>query len=139
MTISPHTTSLIDEIERNANKPLRFRMEVAQLVELAKQHNDLPSLEELSFHAKFAYKTLGIMKRIGKDGDGYDKLSNEFNESVETAKRFALGLLHHAPQEVLQHFESTFFFITPDCFQDLLLLFHDLSWYKNYLIDIRAK
>lgn len=138
MNISSDTLALVEKIEKNANRQLRFRLEVAQLLELAYKHESLNVLEDLSFHAKFAYKVHGMMQRIGRDADGYEKLLREFGESVSTAKRLATDLLKHSP-EVSTHFDSQFFSLTPVAFQDLLSLFRDLSCYKNYLIDTPAK
>jgi hypothetical protein len=138
MTISEQTTALIETLEQSAKARLRFRKEVAELLELARVHHMLRQFEELSFHAKFAYRAIGIMKRIGKDAEGYNKLSKEFDESTETVKRLATDLLAKAPQDVSAHFATQFFAMTPSAFQQMVLLFHDLSWYKNYLIDTRG-
>ncbi len=135
MQFSPQTTILVDAVERHAQRPFAHRSEVALLIELAHKHNGLEMLDQLGFFAKFAHKTQGIMKRIGKDAEGYDKLSKEFADSVEKSKSLLQSLLAHADSGTSEKFQQKFLALTPAAFQNLLSFFHDLSWYKNYLID----
>jgi hypothetical protein len=135
MQISSQTTTLIDAIERHAQRPFAHRSDVELLIELAHRSSNLQTLEELSFFAKFAHKTYGIMKRIGKEAEGYDKLSKEFADSVERSKSLLQSLLEHAEGGAGEEFQSNFFAMTPAAFQNLLSFFHDLSGYKNYQID----
>ncbi len=139
MVFSQNTTELLQRLESLASKNLSYRNEVGILFELAHRYNKLQTLDDLSFYAKFAYKTFGIMKRIGKDADGYDKLSKEFGESVEKSKNLVNELLALASDETKKEFDTPFLSMSPTAFQNLLALFSDLSWYKNFLIDSRER
>ena len=139
MEFSQNTTTLLLQLEVLSIKKLVHKNEVGMLIELAHQHHKLQTLDDLSFFAKFAHKTFGIMKRIGKDADGYDKLSKEFGESVEKSKNMLNELLAFASDDERKKFSSLFLVVSPSSVENLLTLFYDLSWYKNYLIDSRMR
>jgi len=68
-------------------------------------------LEELSFFSKFLDRTYRIMTRIGRNGEGYDRLASEFSEAV--AKTRDLRDLSHlrvprgCPETVCGHISCT--------------------------------
>lgn len=138
MDFSQTTISLLAQLEILARQKLVHKNEVGVLIELAHTHGKLGVLDDLSFFAKFAHKTFGIMKRIGNDADGYDKLSKEFGESIENSKKLLNELLALASEEERKKFNSQFLALSPDAFEHLLVFLHDVSWYKNYLIDSRT-
>jgi hypothetical protein len=138
MTISPHTTTLVAAIERHARSVLTHRDEVRVLIELAHSSGKLQQLDELSFVAKFAHKTFGIMQRIGNDAEGHDKLSNEFTNAVEKSKSLIRSLLERSDDETRNRIGAEFLDLTPTAFQNLLTLMYDLSRYKNYRLDSLA-
>jgi hypothetical protein len=136
MTLSPQTTTLVTAIERHAQRSLTHREDVCLLIELAYSSAKLQQLDELSFFAKFAHKTFGIMQRIGSDAQGYDNLSREFSSAVETSKALIHTLLEQADEETRERISTRFFELTPTAFQKLLTLMYDLSCYKNYTLDV---
>lgn len=138
MEFSEGTTNLLQRLELHAQKSLAHRNEVGMLIEIAQQQNGKRTLDELSFFAKSAHKTYGIMKRIGSNAEGYDKLSNEFGESVAKSKQMIEHLISHAPEDEKMEFTERFLTVSPAAFGHLLSLLSDLSLYKNYLIDSRA-
>jgi hypothetical protein len=137
MTLSHETTHLLDEVEKHAQGRLLRRSELGLLFEIARSHNRWQTLDELSFFAKFAHKAHGILKRIGKDADGFDKLTHELSDSVERCTVLIRALLDHADDNMKNTWDTTFLAITPVTLQTLLSLLHDLSCYKNYNLDLR--
>jgi hypothetical protein len=137
MILSDETTHLLDEIEKLVQVKLLHRNEMGLLCEIARNHDLWRTLDELSFFAKFAHKTHGILGRIGKGADGFDKLTHEFSESIVKCTELISALLVHADDDLRTAWDMTFLATTPTAFQSLLSLLHDLSWYKNYNLDIR--
>ena len=135
MILSPATASLLSALDAMSGNKLTRRDDLGTLLELGASSHMRPVLEELSFYAKFLQRTHGIMKRIGKDGNGYDKLSEEFGTSLGKANRLIGTLLDGAPPDVRAQFSSTYLAMTQGGLANLLALFYDLSWYKNRLID----
>ena len=109
------------------------------LLELGTSPGGKDLLGNLSFLAKFVHKTHGIMRRIGRDAEGYDKLAREFTENLEKATGLVTMLLRDAPDDVRDRFGSVYLVMAPAGLDNLLALFHDLSWYKNWLIDSGAE
>jgi hypothetical protein len=91
----------------------------------------------LSFYAKFIVRASEVMKRIGSQGEGYDKLSAEFSGQMETARALLHGILEHVP-EIKVSFEERFFALTPVSFQNFVKFMQDISWIKNREIDNRT-
>ena len=75
------------------------------------------------------------MGRIGKEGEGYDKLSFQFAENLEKASASVRLLVKEAPEEVKHHFTLEYFGMTPDGLSLLMELLYDLSWLKNWNMD----
>lgn len=135
MKLSPVSTRLLESLDAFSGNKLTRRDDLGVLIELALSHSRTATLEELSFLAKFISKAYGIMKRIGKDGEGYEPVAKEFEANLEKARTLATQLLTAAPADTRQRFEETYLGLNPTSFQNLLDLFYDLSWYKNRLID----
>ena len=135
MQLSKSTTELLTSLNLHSQFKLTRQNDLGILIELSAVNNQHEVLEKLSFLAKFASKTMSIMTRIAKDGDGYDKLSHEFTETMGKATTLLNALLQDAPAPTRQQFSFTYLSLTPDSLQHLLALCYDLSWYKNWLID----
>lgn len=135
MPVSPETEAELTALEAFAQGHLTRRMDLGTLMDLARRNDRKSLLEDLSFHAKFLHRAYGIMKRIGKDADGYDKLSAEFNANIEKSLELLRGLVAAAPADVGARFQHDYLAMTPVAFEALMGLFYDLSWYKNWLID----
>lgn len=138
MQLSKTTVDLLATLDTFSGRKLTRREDLGALIELATLSNRQTELNNLSFFAKFISKTIGIMKRIGKNGEGYDKLEHEFTEAIEKSRALLTTLLAPAPSATRQHFSNQYLVLTPDALQNLLSLCYDLSWYKNWMIDQRA-
>lgn len=135
MHLSHETHALVAQLRSFSGRKLTREGDLGILLELAVRLRQERQLEDLSFHAKFVSRTYGIMKRIGQDGNGYDKLLNEFNENVIAASNLVRSLVSGGSPEIQEHFSSTYLTMTPQALDNLLELFYDLGWYKNWLID----
>lgn len=137
MTLSQTTKELLSKISAASGNKLLRSMDLGVLIELSNQQQKQSVLEELAFSAKFLSKSFELMKRIGKEGDGYDKLETEFTVQVEKSRKAILQLLELADSMTKAHFTGTYLGMDTLALQNLMQLFHDLSWYKNYQIDSR--
>ncbi len=135
MDLSSTTASLLATLDKLSHNTLGRRTDLGVLIELATLERQQDTLDELSFTAKFLHRSLGIMRRIGKDGNGYDKLESEFKGNLQKASTLVGTLIRNAPEETRQHFTSTYLGLTPGALENFMMLLHDLSWYKNWLID----
>jgi len=88
------------------------------------------------FPSKFLVNTNTVMKRIGKDAEGYGKLSYEFTENLEKASTFIRLLVKEAPDDVKKHFTSTYFGMTHGGLNSLMELLYDITWLKNWKLTI---
>lgn len=75
------------------------------------------------------------MKRIGKEGEGYEKLASEFEASINKASTMLGGLVDNLPTCAERDTLKSILELNPESFEKLLELFHDLSWVKNWLVD----
>lgn len=135
MVVSQETASLVASLQVYSQRKLRHADDIASLIELSRLRNEAQVLDNLCFLSKFLVNTRNVMERIGKEGEGYDKLSFQFAENLEKASTFVRLLIKEAPEEVKRHFASIYFGMTPDGFSSLMELLYDISWLKNWNID----
>jgi hypothetical protein len=139
MQISAPISTLLAALEEHAGRAFSRREDIGILLELAYQQRREPDLDRLSFLAKFLVRTLGIMKRIGRDGQGYDRLTAEFGENLEKARNLMSDLLQTAPEDVRGRLHAAYLEMTPAGMEHLLVCFQDLAAYKNWRIDHPGK
>ncbi len=135
MKLTSSTENLLASLDAFSGNKLTRRTDLGLLLETAFQHKEESLLHELSFLAKFVSKSYGIMARIGKDGEGYESVAKEFSQNLEKATGLTRVLIMKAPPSVQEEFSTAYFATTPSSLQNLLDLYYDLSWYKNWLID----
>ena len=135
MAVRPQTLDFIRELERSSNHRLFFPNDVAHLLEAARQRNRMAAFEEAIFLAKFITKSAGIMRRIGPDGEGYDKLSSEVQTAIQNASSLLRGLSENAPEDVKRIQSESYFAMTHKSLERLMKLFSDLASVKNWVLD----
>jgi len=135
MDLSPATASLLSALDTLSSHTLTRRADLGALLEIGTAPAERKKLRELSFYAKFVHRAHGMLTRIGKDGEGYERLAAEFSTNMEKAVSLLRSLRDAAPPEVRAHWDSAYLAMTRETMAALLELFHDLGWYKNWLID----
>jgi hypothetical protein len=138
MKFNGSTEALLSTLETLSANRIRHKDDLGLVLKLALTGGRTDALEQLSFYAKFTSRSYGIMKRIGAGAEGYDKLEMEFGESLEKVKQLIEEVFRAAPPEVREQFRRRYLSLTPDAMQQLVELLHDVSWYKNWLIDQRS-
>jgi hypothetical protein len=138
MVISQETTSLVSSLQNFSREKLHHPEDLASLIELSRLHRHDQVLDDLTFIAKFLVNTSAIMTRIGKNGEGYEKLAHEFAENLEKALTFVRLLVKEAPDDVKRRFTTGYFEMAPEAMERLMQLLHDISWLKNWNIDHRS-
>jgi hypothetical protein len=137
MTLSRTTKELLETINTTSGGTLRRSMDLGVLIEIAQQHTMQSTLDDLAFIGKFITKSFELMKRIGKGGEGYDILEREFSAQTEKSRAMITSIVVKADAMTESHFTTTYLAMDTVAMQHLMQLFHDLGWYKNYLIDHR--
>jgi len=139
MHISETTHALINAVHQYSGNQLRHAADCALLVEASAMHGRQNALADLTFTAKFLHKTFGVMQRIGAQGEGYDKLSEEFESNVAKAQELMRSIAGTMPEDDRARFTGTYLSVSAPSFQAMMELVQDLSWLKNYSIDARAR
>lgn len=139
MTLSQTTKSLLSEITALSGNSLQRAMDLGTLLELAVLHSRQDVLEDLAFSAKFLTKSFELMQRIGKDGNGYEKLAAEFTAQVTKSQSLLRAMVAGTDPMTSAHFSGNYLEMNTLTLENLMKLYHDLSWYKNYRIDHATK
>ena len=139
MELSTVTASLLSELDAFSGGTITRRSDLGILLESGKVPPERYILDELGFFSKFLHRTYGIMTRIGRKGEGYDRLANEFSDAVTKTRALVTSLVAGSPEDVRERFTATYLAMTHDGLENLLVLCHDLSWYKNWLIDTKRE
>ena len=129
----------VEELDRFSGGVLTRKTDLGFLLKLASSNNEKEKFERLAFLAKFAAKSRKIMERIGRTGDGYDKIASELSSALEEISTLLAHLTSFAPDAKSSRFSQTYLANTPDALQQLFSLLSDISWYKNWTIDNRDR
>jgi hypothetical protein len=75
------------------------------------------------------------MNRIGADGEGYEKLSAEFESNIQKLSSLLKEILVDARDDIRQSQTALFLSLTPDSLERLMLLLRDLTAVKDWVVD----
>jgi hypothetical protein len=137
MTLSQSTKELLSQINTLSGNTLKRSMDLGVILELARQQSQQTMLDDLAFSSKFLIKSIELLKRIGEGGEGYDKIEQEVAAQTEKARTIIARLSDGADAMTQSHMRGTYLSMDTVSLQNLLQLFHDLRWYKNYQMDHR--
>ncbi len=135
MALRTETLNFLRELERSSGRTLNYRDEIGLLVEVADRTGNMGAFNEAIFLAKFITKSMGVMKRIGIDGQGYDKLSTEFQSNIHKVSALLNGILEGAHEEARKNMSSLFFSMSQVALEHLVLFLSDLTMVKNWVLD----
>ncbi|OGU25973.1 MAG: hypothetical protein A2X66_04120 [Ignavibacteria bacterium GWA2_54_16] len=135
MMLRTETQELLHDVERSANKKLGHPEAVGVFLESARSAGKMELFLEAAFLAKFVTKSFGIMKRIGVDGEGYDKLNAESESNLAKASSLLRSLNENLPEDLRRKHEALFFSLTPESLGQFLALLVDLTAVKNWTLD----
>ena len=138
MEISVRTREFVNKIDAFSNHKLKHSEQVGLLIELARANRQEEKIEKIAFLAKFLWNVYEILKRSNSETEGYEKLTNEFNENLENFISRVNEIIATASSEERQDFSSTFLAKTAGSFENLLSLIYDFSWVKNWSIEQRV-
>ncbi|GEM_PF-1388505 len=128
-----NVTGIIAYLE--ASGPLAHREDFTTLLTLADSKERQMALDEASFIAKFLIRTMGIMRRIGRDGTGYEQLAGEFTANIKRVRHLLRSLVEKSSDATRLRFTTLFLDVTPSSLDNLLSLCDDLMRYKNWRLD----
>ncbi len=135
MNIRPDIAEFIVKLEVFGKRKLNYPLEVSELLQTAVQNGLISEFEELIFQAKFLTRTQDVMKQIGNEAQGFEKLSMEFHSGVEKSINLLKILVGKVPTDISQKYLDTFCAMETESFAHLMKLHSDLSWIKNWQID----
>lgn len=135
MDLKSDTHRFIEELQDHFSRKLAYPREVGFLMEQALVRNMEDVFRDAIFQAKFVTKTREVMNRIGREGDGFDKLSSEFQSSIEKSSALLKTIVKESSEEIKQPFIKEFFGLDQESFGNFLKLLEDLSWVKNFELD----
>ncbi len=135
MTILPSITEFISQLELFSNGKLNYPEKIRELLQIAMQTGLTQEFEELVFQAKFLMNTREVMKKNRPGGEGFEKLSAEFESSQHRSMALLKNLVERAAPELSGHYSEFFFSLDAESFIRLMNLYSDLRWIKNWQID----
>jgi len=135
MTIRPDIVEFIANLEVFSKRKLNYPLEVSEIIQITVQTGLTNEFEELIFQAKFLTQTQNVMKQIGNEAEGFEKLSTEFNSGIKRSMDLLKVLVGRAPADVGMKYSNGFFAMETKSIARLMKLYSDLSQIKNWHID----
>lgn len=131
--------SLITDIEKLNGKNLSNRSEISMIIETSKLHGMVDTFNRLIFLGKFLFNTHKIMNKTGKDSEGYEKLSNEFQDNSKLFLQDLEIIIEASAEDTRDCLLKFISFQNTTDFNNFMMLIEDLSLLKNYEIDTHRK
>ncbi len=135
MSVKPETAQFLTDLERFANKRFEHGTAVGFLLEEARARGMMQVFDDLVFIAKFLAKTFDLLKRIGPDGEGYVKISGEFQSNLEKAQTLVKTLLKESPDEQRRPLVEAYLSLDQESMVSFMALVRELAWVKNWTLD----
>ena len=135
MTIRPDIAEFVANLEAFCKGKLNYPSEVGELLQIVVQTGLISEFEELIFQAKFLVRTQVVMKKNGREAEGFEKLSTEFQSGIKKSIDLLKILIVRAPTDVAKKYSDVFLAMETESFAYLMKLYSDLSWIKNWQID----
>ena len=135
MNVRPDIAEFVASLEVFSKRKLNYPTEIGEILQIAFQTGLISEFEELVFHAKFLTRAQDVMKHIGYEAEGFEKLSTEFQLGVQRSMDVLKMVVGRATEDVMLKYSNTFFATETDCFVRLMKFYSDLSWIKNWQID----
>ncbi len=139
MQISSPVSGFLAVLDQVSHATLGRRGDLGAVLEAAFRERRERELDELAFLGKFCARVFGIMKRIGPQGEGYDRLAGELSRNSDRARELFAVIFSGAPEETRSALSGRYLSMTADGMQNLMALLSDLSWVKNWQIDNPGK
>jgi hypothetical protein len=120
------------ELAARVKHPLPLR----RLLEVAEKNPQV--LFDLTFHARFANNLLAVMKREGKDVQGFERMQQSFRESVEKVRSILLDLGNSASAGAGFADSTRYTELSQAGMQALMDLISDLAVVKEWQVSQTA-
>ncbi len=133
--LRPDTAQFLEKLGAHAKKELHHPTTVGMMIDHARRGDHWPLIEEISFYAKFMTKAHDLMQRIGREGEGYDKINAEFERSATTVQSRLKELIADMDDDLRHNIENTFLTLDQKSFTEFLGLLNDFTWLKNWMVD----
>jgi hypothetical protein len=114
---------------------MKFRDDIASIVEAKNALKSPQAIEDLLFQAKFLSKAKAVIARVGEGADDVKSMSTELGSSLEKVSTYLRSILDQLDDARRVRFAETFLNLTPESLTRLFGLCEELGWIKNYLLD----
>lgn len=135
MTVRPETEQFLSDLQRFASRLFVHKEAIAVLLDEAHARGSMQIFEDLVFLAKFLSKSYDILRRIGPDGEGFQKVSAEFQASLEKSNTLVKTLVKEMPEDVKQKMADSFLRVDQESMSRFMELMRELAWVKNWMVD----
>jgi hypothetical protein len=134
-----HIENLLLEIEKRNGKSFSLRQHVMYLIEDSCLSEMSDTFYRLIFLGKFLHNTNNMINRIGKEGEGYEKLLDEFIDHAYEVVNILKKIIDVTSEQIRNELKNYMNIQTVSGFKNFIKLMEDLSWLKNYELDSNRK
>jgi hypothetical protein len=132
---------VVKEIESFSGNRLKRKSDLEIIIDLAFQNKKQNLLEGISFTAKYI---LGLQRVIKKGNTNpeitnLEQIKNDYTDNMKKAVGWLKEIINLSDQNIRSYFETTYFELSAQAFQNLNELFADLEWTKMYLNEQKSQ
>lgn len=128
---------LFNELLNFSNNSLNMPEDIRRIIETSLQHNEIKTLEKISFAAKYTQGLLKIIRNKSNEIDDqyFSKIQDEYSENIQKVKEYLIKLADYQGNFLKNIYNEKFFTLTQKSLQNLNYLCSDLSRLKSLLND----
>jgi len=129
----------LSELKQYSGGKLPREVDLGLLMSLASEKGMGGEFYRLVFLAKFSSKAHRIMERIGRNGEGFDRMSKEFTSSMKEVSNLINAFAGQALIGEGERIRKIYLTTSVESLVNLLELLSDLSRLKSWMTDHPGK
>lgn len=126
---------IVRDIESFSGNRLKRKNDLEIIIDLTLQNEKQSLLEEISFTSKYLQGLQRVLKKGSTNPEisNLEQIKNDYTDNVKKAVGQLKEIINLSDQSTKKHFETTYFELSAQAFQNLNEFFEDLEWTKMFL------
>jgi hypothetical protein len=133
--VSDTVNDFVNLLGRYAQEGLNERENLARLLQHANDTKKTEIIGNMAFRGKYLWRLYATVKRELPDSEHYEKLGQEFSQTVQEFQAILADLITDGDEEFVHLVESHFLTVSESALKNVLSLAQDFYYLKNWELE----
>lgn len=131
----------LTKVEEYTSNPLQKKDDISRIIEIVVRFGKAEEFEKLTFTAKYICGMIRVLKNAPgiPEVNSTDHIKNDLNENMKKGTEQLKEIINLSAEIDQKYFESLYFTLTPQNFNNLSQLFSDLESVKKYINYLKRR